>query len=67
MLVDGFTRSIRVPGEYFSSMRILATKEITEEATVIFNVRIDQSRKVVRVNVITVWLVVLLIVWVVYH
>ena len=48
-------------------MRILITKEITEETAIIFNVRIDQSRKVVRVNVITVWLVVLLIVWVVYH
>ncbi len=48
-------------------MRILITKEITEKTAVIFNVRIDQSRKVVRVNAITVWLVVLLVAPVVYH
>jgi hypothetical protein len=48
-------------------VRILLTKEMTEETAVIFNVRIDQSRKAVRVDAITVWLVVLLVAWVVYH
>ncbi len=48
-------------------MRILVTKEITEEAAVIVNVRIDQSRKAVRVNAITVQLVVLLVARAVYH
>jgi hypothetical protein len=42
------------PGILFLYVRILVMKEISEEATVIFNVRIDQSRKAVRVNVITV-------------
>ena len=42
-------------------------KEITEEAAIIFNVRIDQSRKLVRVDAITVRLVVLLVARVVYH
>jgi hypothetical protein len=48
-------------------VRILVTKEITEEAAVIFNVRIDQSRKAVRVDARTVRLVVLSVVRVVYH
>jgi hypothetical protein len=48
-------------------VRILVTKEITENAAVIFNVRIDQSRKAVRVGAITVRLVVLLVARVVYH
>jgi hypothetical protein len=42
-------------------------KEITEEAAIIFSVRIDQSRKAARVNAITVRIVVLLVARVVYH
>jgi hypothetical protein len=48
-------------------VRILVTKEITKEAAIIFNVKIDQSRKAVRVNAITVRLVVLSVARVVYH
>jgi uncharacterized sodium:solute symporter family permease YidK len=48
-------------------VRIIVTKEITEETAIIFNVRIDQSRKAVRVDAITVRLVMLLVVRVVYH
>jgi hypothetical protein len=54
-------------GVLFLHVRILVTKEITEDTTVIYNVRIDQSRKVVRVDAITVWLVVLSVARVVYH
>ncbi len=42
-------------------------KKITEETPIIFNVRIDQSRKAVRVDAITVRLVVLLVERVLYH
>ena len=48
-------------------VRTLVMKEITEETAVIFNVQIDQSRKAVRVDAITVWLVVLSVARVVYH
>jgi hypothetical protein len=48
-------------------VKILVTKEIKEEAAVIFNVRIDRSRKAVRVNSITVRLIVFLVARVVYH
>ncbi len=45
-------------GVLFLHVRILVMKEITEETAIIFNVRIDESRKAVRVDAITVRLVV---------
>jgi hypothetical protein len=54
-------------GVLFLHVRILVTKEITEETAVIFYLRVDQSRKAVRVDAINVRLVVLLVARVVYH
>jgi hypothetical protein len=54
-------------GVFFLHVRILVTKEITEEAAVIFNIRIDQSREAVRVDAIIVQLLVLLVARVLYH
>ncbi len=54
-------------GLLFLHVRILVTKKITDETAIIFNVRIEQSRKAVRVGAVTVRLVVLLVVRVVYH
>ncbi len=55
------------PGGIFPPCKDSHHKGDNEETAVIFNVRIDQNRKALRVDVITVRLVVLFVAWVVYH
>jgi hypothetical protein len=48
-------------------MGIVVAKQVAQETAVVFDVGIDGCREVVRVNTVTVWLLVLPISWVVDH
>jgi hypothetical protein len=50
---------------FFFKLRIVIAKETAEEAPIIFDVGISRPRKMVRVQMVTVGLIVLFIPWVV--
>jgi hypothetical protein len=50
-------------GILFLNMWVITSKKVAEEATIIFNIRLDQHWKTIKINLIAAGLVILFVAW----